>query len=128
MLFYSEKLKKFFDSPDECTSAEEAQEKKDIENKNQLEVLKAKVAEAETNYKNACKEHTKAEERAEELSKRYMDELDKILIPSEEKVGDTYDVLLKAKQDLKNYQEKVKKNSYTPPEFKWINDITDFFR
>lgn len=130
MLFYSEKLKKFFDSAEECTSAEDAQEKKEIENKNQLEVLKAKVAEAENNYKNACKEHAKAEERAEELSKRYMKELDEILIPAEGKVGETYDVLLKSKQDLKNYLEKEKKNSYTPPKFKWINDIiqTDFFR
>ena len=128
MLFYSEKLKKFFDSADECTSAEDAQEKKEIENKNHLEVLKAKVTEAENNYKNACNEHTMAEEEAEELSKRYINELDEILIPSKEKVGDAYDALLKAKQDLKNYREKVDKNSYTPPELKWINDIIDIFR
>lgn len=118
MLFYSEKLKKFFNSAEECAAAEDTQEKKEIENKNQLEVLKAKVTEAENKYNDACKEHTIAEEEAKELSKRYINELDEILIPSKEKVRDAYDELLKAKQDLKNYREKVDKNSYTPPELK----------
>jgi chromosome segregation ATPase len=86
MKFYSEELKKFFDTEEQCLAEEEkarveAEEKK---------VTKAKLAkaveDAEKELDKAYAALKTAEEKVEELQKEYDDKVDAIMTPAHDKI------------------------------------------
>lgn len=86
MRFYSDELKKFFDTAEKCMAAEEdarvaAEEKK---------VTKAKLAKAVEDADKALdlayEELEKAKAQVEELQKEYDDKVDAIMTPAHDKI------------------------------------------
>lgn len=96
MKFYSEKLDKLFDTPEELQAAETSKKKKKVVAEQSIvdetatvptrKELATAVEAAEERVKQAYADYETARGKAEELSKKYLEEINAILDPAQKSV------------------------------------------
>ena len=96
MKFYSEKLDKLFDTPEELQAAETSKKKKKAVNEQPVvdesatvptrKELASAVEAADERVKQAYADYETAKGKAEELSKKYLEEINALLDPAQKAV------------------------------------------
>ena len=95
MKYYSEKLDQLFNTLEELTDAESKSKKKKSSKQEEPQVtsptrkeLAAEIDAAETAVKEAYANYEATKAKAEELSKKYLEEIDNLMIPAKKAITD----------------------------------------
>ena len=104
MKYYSEELKQFFDTEEQCLAKEEeARQKKESAKATKAKYAKA-VEDAENALDEAYKQLKEAKTKVEQLQKEYDEKVDNIMNPAQELVKQCTKARYEAIQDFtKNY-------------------------
>lgn len=108
MLYYSELLHKFFTSEKQCQKEENDKREESHKRDQELYKLNKELEAVTERYEESCRKYSEAEKLVEELSDKYLKEVDSILEPARKEMYDWREKVLQAKSELTSYQDKSK--------------------